>query len=169
MAAVLKPASAAAPPMTLRQVTPAMLDELLAIERAAYEFPWSRGNFVDSIAAGYLMQALFGPGGSGPMRAYFVAMPGVDEMHLLNLTVAPAWQRRGIATALLDELVLLSRSRGAVQLWLEVRASNAGARALYQRYGFRHIGVRAGYYPAAASRREDAIVMGLKVDRRALV
>ena len=158
-AAVLRPVADS--PATLHTITIGMLDEVLAIERAAYEFPWSRGNFVDSMAAGYFMQALLADA-DGEMRAYFVAMPGVEEMHLLNLTVAPAWQRRGIATALLDELVRQCRERRARQLWLEVRMSNAGARQLYQRYGFRHIGMRKAYYPAAGGQREDALVMGLK-------
>lgn len=149
-------------PATLRPLGVAMLDELVAIERTAYEFPWSRANFVDSLAAGYWSQALLGEH-DGAMRAYFVAMPGVEEMHLLNLTVAPAWQRRGIAWSLLGELVRRCRERAARQLWLEVRAGNAGARALYERYGFRHIGLRKSYYPAADG-REDALVMGLRID-----
>jgi ribosomal-protein-alanine N-acetyltransferase len=160
-AAVLRPF--ADDEATLHPLSIAMLDELLPIERAAYEFPWTRANFVDSIAAGYWSEALIGEREQA-MRAYFVAMPGIDEMHLLNLTVAPAWQRRGIASSLLDELVRRCRRRRARQLWLEVRASNVGARALYERYGFRHIGIRKGYYPAAGGRREDALVMGFNVD-----
>ena len=160
-AAVLRPRPGQT--MTLRPLTLGLLDELLAIEREAYEFPWTRGNFVDSIAAGYLGRALIGDDDRA-MRAYLVAMVGVQEMHLLNLTVAPAWQRCGIGSALLDELVQQCRERRAGQLWLEVRASNAGARALYERYGFRHIGMRRGYYPAAGGRREDALVMGYKID-----
>ena len=160
-AAVLRPPQAA--PTTLQPLTLAMLGELLAIERGAYEFPWTRGNFIDSIAAGYLAQALIGDS-DGAMRAYLIAMPGVDEMHLLNLTVAPAWQRRGIATELLDELVRRCRERAARQLWLEVRGGNGAARALYARYGFSYIGLRKAYYPAAGGQREDALVMGLKID-----
>jgi ribosomal-protein-alanine N-acetyltransferase len=159
-AAVLRPAEG---PAALHPVTIRMLDELVAIERLSYEFPWSRGNFVDSLAAGYLARALLGDH-DGAMRAYFVAMPGIDEMHLLNLTVAPAWRRRGIATTLLDRLVSDCRGRSARQLWLEVRVSNAGARALYGCYGFRHIGMRKAYYPAASGLREDALVLGLKID-----
>lgn len=159
-AAVLRPLQDAA---TLRAVTPAMLDELLAIEQLAYEFPWSRGNFIDSLAAGYLVQALVGDA-DGALRAYLVAIAGFEEMHLLNLTVAPAWQRRGIATVLLDGLVQDCRQHGARRVWLEVRGSNTVARALYERYGFRCIGLRKGYYPAADQQREDALVMGLKID-----
>ena len=132
-----------------------------AIETAAYPFPWSRGNFIDSLAAGYIARVLW----ADRQRAigYFIAMEGVDEMHLLNLTVAPPEQRRGNACRMLDELVALCRAHGARQLWLEVRESNERARALYLRYGFKHIGVRRGYYPAAAGKREDAAVMSLEV------
>jgi ribosomal-protein-alanine N-acetyltransferase len=146
----------------LRPVEIASLSELLRIEQASYEFPWSRGNFIDSLAAGYLAEALHGP--DGEMRAYCIAMWGVDEMHLLNLTVAPAWRRRGLACRLLDMLVARCRAQGARQLWLEVRTSNTRAREVYERYGFRHVGLRRGYYPAAGGKREDAQVMNLKFE-----
>jgi ribosomal-protein-alanine N-acetyltransferase len=145
-------------PMTVGE-----LDAVVAIEAAAYPFPWTRGNFIDSLAAGYLARALYGE--RRHVSGYFVAMHGVDEMHLLNLTVAPAEQSRGHGRFMLDELVQLCRERGARQLWLEVRHSNRRARALYERYGFRPVGVRRGYYPAALGRREDATVMSLLVPR----
>ena len=69
------------------------LDQVLRIERAAYSFPWTRGNFVDSLAAGYLAETLSHE--RDGLLGYYVAMAGVDEMHLLNLTVAPLHQRRG--------------------------------------------------------------------------
>ena len=95
---------------------------------------------------------------------YFIAMEGVDEMHLLNLTVAPAEQGQGHARRMLDALVAICRERHAAQLWLEVRESNSRARALYLRYGFRHVGVRRDYYPAEFGRREDATVMSLVLE-----
>jgi len=142
------------------------LDAVAAIEAAAYPFPWTRGNFIDSLAAGYPARVLLGE--RHRIVGYFVAMQGVDEMHLLNLTVAPTEQSRGHGRYLLDRLVELCRERHAHQLWLEVRQSNARARALYLRYGFRQIGVRRGYYPAAFGRREDAAVMSLEVAQDAL-
>ncbi|AKJ27613.1 ribosomal protein S18-alanine N-acetyltransferase [Caldimonas brevitalea] len=141
-------------------MTVASLREVLPVEQAAYEFPWTRGNFIDSLHAGYDAQLLMRD--DGTLIGYFVAMAGVDEMHLLNLTVTPSFQRQGHALRLLDALCDLARSeRGAHQLWLEVRVSNLRARAVYDRYGFRSVGLRRGYYPAAAGRREDAIVMSL--------
>jgi len=139
-------------------MTVAQLDAVVAIEVAAYAFPWSRGNFIDSLAAGYPARVL--RDGRRQVIGYFIAMDGVDEMHLLNITVAPAEQGRGHGRRMLDALVDLCRARQACQLWLEVRESNARARALYLRYGFKHIGVRRGYYPAHGG-REDAAVMSL--------
>jgi ribosomal-protein-alanine N-acetyltransferase len=135
------------------------LDRVLAVERAAYSFPWSRGNFVDSLAAGYLAEMLLDD--RAGLLGYYVAMAGVDEMHLLNLTVAPAQQRRGHSRTLLDALESRCRERNVATLWLEVRASNARARQVYARRGFAEVGLRRGYYPAGKSQREDAIVMSL--------
>jgi ribosomal-protein-alanine N-acetyltransferase len=145
----------------LLPMTVAELNAVAAIEAAAYDFPWTRGNFIDSLAAGYLARVLCDAGGH--VVGYFIAMKGVEEMHLLNLTVAPAEQGKGHARRMLDELVALCAGIGAHQLWLEVRESNARARQLYERYGFHHIGVRRGYYPAMHGRREDASVMALEV------
>jgi ribosomal-protein-alanine N-acetyltransferase len=151
------PPAGDSPAPALRTITFDLLDAVLAIEVEAYAFPWTRGNFIDSIAAGYVTRAL--QGADGRLIGYFVAMPGFEEMHLLNLTVAPPYQRRGHARALLGHLGALSRECGAAAIWLEVRESNAGARALYLREGFVEAGRRRGYYPAPQGQREDAILM----------
>ena len=153
-------------------MTEADLDAVRAVEVAAYPHPWSRKHFADSLAAGYAAILLLGEALPGevvhPVRAdgrvllgYLVAMPGVDEMHLLNITVAPAQQRQGWARCLLDALVLWSRAGGAQCLWLEVRLSNTVARRVYERFGFTQVGLRRGYYPAGQFQREDAVVMSL--------
>jgi ribosomal-protein-alanine N-acetyltransferase len=149
------PASAPA----LRTMRHADLDRVLAVERAAYAFPWTRGNFIDSLASGYLAQMLVHD--AAGLVGYYVAMAGVGEMHLLNLTVAPALQRRGHALTLLDALEQRCRELQLPNLWLEVRAGNARARQIYARRGFAEVGLRRGYYPAGAAGREDAIVMSL--------
>lgn len=136
------------------------IDAVVVVETRAYSFPWSRGNFVDSLEAGYLAEVLYVAPGPPELAGYFVAMPGVDELHLLNITVAPDWQGRGLGSALLDAVQALGRERALAQLWLEVRESNHRARSLYRRRGFAEVGLRRGYYPAAG-RREDAIVMSL--------
>lgn len=137
------------------------LTEVMAIERQAYPVPWTHGNFVDSLAAGYPAEVLRGP--RAALLGYWVAMPGVDELHLLNITVAPAWQGRGLAVIMLDRLVAACRQRGLTQLWLEVRVGNARARDVYRRYGFAEVGKRRAYYPVTEGPREDAVLMSLMV------
>jgi ribosomal-protein-alanine N-acetyltransferase len=159
-------------------VTAADLDAVCEVEKSAYTHPWTHKHFADSLASGYPVVMLLGEALPGeavhPRRTdgrvllgYLVAMPGVDEVHLLNITVAPAHQRQGWARFLLDALALWSRSQGAQWLWLEVRASNAPARALYESHGFRQVGMRRGYYPAGQFQREDAVVMSLNLVARA--
>jgi len=87
----------------------------------------------------------------------------VDEVHLLNITVAPAYQRQGWARVMLDALATWSRGQGAQWLWLEVRQGNARAITVYENYGFRRVGVRKNYYPADQHQREDAVVMSLRL------
>ena len=155
MSAVLSPIEAEFEPLSLQR-----LDEVLQIERAVYEFPWSRANFSDSLKSGYQMQLL---AAGGQILGYFVAMKGVDEGHLLNLTVAPEFQRQGWARIMLDGLAIWSRGAGTEWLWLEVRVSNLRAQHLYERYGFRRVGERKRYYPAALGSREDAVVMSVQL------
>ncbi len=143
-------------PARFESLSLARLDAVLAVEQQAYSHPWTRGNFTDAMASGNQIQLLLG---GEQLLGYFVAMQGVDEAHLLNLTVAPDFQRQGWARVLLDALALWARGRGAQWLWLEVRASNLRARQIYEANGFRRVGERKRYYPAAASEREDAVVM----------
>ncbi|HEY0179622.1 MAG TPA: ribosomal protein S18-alanine N-acetyltransferase [Dokdonella sp.] len=147
--------------LVLRPMTVPSLDDVLVLEHEVYPFPWTRGNFVDSLAAGYTAWTL--RLGDGALIGYCVAMIGVDEMHLLNITIAPASRRRGHARRLLAGLVQVCRERAASRLWLEVRESNVDARETYRRLGFAEVGRRRGYYPAPESRREDAIVMTLDI------
>jgi ribosomal-protein-alanine N-acetyltransferase len=136
------------------------LDAVMAAETGAYSHPWSRGNFIDSLASNYLAEVMTGD--DMGLVAYFVAMSGVDELHLLNLTVATAWQGQGYGSAMLRAVQGQAATLGLSSLWLEVRQSNSRARALYRRRGFAEVGVRKGYYPAALQ-REDAVVMTLPI------
>lgn len=143
-------------------MTPAWLETVARVEQSAYQHPWSQGNFTDALKAGYQAQLLVaGVPPDVELLGYFVAMKGVDEGHLLNITVAPAHQRQGWAHVMLDALAIWARGQGAQWLWLEVRVGNARAKAVYERYGFRHVGTRRNYYPATAAGREDALVMSL--------
>lgn len=151
----------AAVPLRLRPMGVGDIDAVLSIEQQAYSFPWSRGNFIDSLAAGYLAELLVDE--RRMTRGYHVALPGVDELHLLNLTVDPACQGQGHARRLLDALEHHARQRGLASIWLEVRSSNLRARRIYARRGFAEVGLRKGYYPAAHGTREDAVVMSLQL------
>nr|WP_169065599.1 ribosomal protein S18-alanine N-acetyltransferase [Candidatus Accumulibacter phosphatis] len=128
---------------------------MLAVEQRIYPFPWTRGNFVDSIAAGY---SVWGCRLAAELIGYFVVMLAVDEAHLLNLSVSEKWQGAGFGAHLLRHAIASARRAGATVLLLEVRPSNARALALYQHFGFQQIGVRRGYYAAEAG-REDALVL----------
>ena len=133
------------------------LAEVLAIENAIYTHPWTRGNFADSLKAGY--QCWSWRAGQ-ELIGYFIVLVAAGEAHLLNLSVATAYQRGGHGRTLLAEAVRVARARGALHIFLEVRPSNDGAKALYSRFGFRQVAVRPGYYPAYSG-REDALVLTL--------
>ncbi len=133
------------------------LETVVAIERDLYEFPWTLGNFRDSLDAGYSCWAFRSLDG---LVGYAVMMLGADEAHLLNLSIAASYQRRGFGGRLLEHLMRLARERGVRTLFLEVRPSNVAARRLYGRYGFTQIGLRKRYYPARSG-REDALVLSL--------
>lgn len=160
MNAILKPTTM--PELQFQPLTAHWLDRVLAIENAVYPHPWSRANFEDSIKTGYQMQVLTV---GGEILGYFIAMKGFEEVHLLNITVAEAFQRQGWARAMLDALAVWSRGQDAAWLWLEVRASNERALQVYKAQGFKQVNIRKDYYPKGPkpNGREDAIVMGLKL------
>ena len=136
------------------------LDVVVHIEQRTYAHPWSHTNFVDALHSGYQAQMLVS---NGTVLGYFVAMKGVDEVHLLNITVAPEHQRQGWAKLMLEAVCLWARSQRADWLWLEVRVSNERAMRVYERHGFRAVGQRKQYYPADRNQREDAVVMSLRL------
>jgi len=155
MNAVLRPAEARFEPLTAHH-----LDAVLRVEQQAYAHPWLEANFLDSLQSGYQAQVLMA---DDTLLGYFVAMKGVDEVHLLNITVAPAQQRQGWARVMLDAITLWARGQGAAWLWLEVRVGNQRALEVYQAHGYRRVGLRKSYYPAARGAREDAVVMNLRL------
>jgi [ribosomal protein S18]-alanine N-acetyltransferase len=135
-------------------------DDVLEIENLVFPYPWTKGNFADSLHSGY---AMFGLRSSldGELIAYAVVMPVVDELHLLNVAVHAAQQGQGYGRWMLDQLCDYAHDQGHTSLLLEVRVSNSAAIKLYSRYGFAEIGRRKSYYPAANGTREDAVVMRL--------
>jgi len=153
--AVLRPVEARFEPLTARH-----LDAVLRVEQQAYAHPWQHANFLDSLHAGYQAQLLMA---DDTLLGYFVAMKGVDEVHLLNITVAPAHQRQGWARVMLDAITIWARGQGAEWLWLEVRLGNQRAIEVYRAHGYRRVGLRKSYYPAGRDGREDALVMSLRL------
>lgn len=151
MSAVVRPLEDRFEPMLATD-----LDEVAAIERDVYPFPWTRGNFQDSLAAGHSSWVLRGP--RRELISYSIVMIALDEAHLLNLSVARQYQRRGHGWRTMEWMAQRARDYGARSMLLEVRPSNPAALRLYGRYGFQHIGTRREYYPGQSS-REDAIVM----------
>jgi len=155
MSAVLKTIEA-----RFEALTQEYLDAVLRVEKQSYAHPWLRSNFDDSLKSGYQAQLLMA---DATLLGYFVAMKGVDEVHLLNITVAPDYQRQGWAQVMLDALALWARGQGAEWLWLEVRAGNVRAIEVYEAHGYRRVGQRKNYYPSGHGQREDALVMSLRL------
>lgn len=155
MSAVLQPIEAHLEPLDA-----ARLDQVLPIEQRAYAHPWTRGNFMDALRSGYHARVLLA---GEQVLGYYIAMQGVDEVHLLNISVSPDFQRQGWGRIMLDALALWARGLGAQWLWLEVRVSNTRAIAIYEAHGYRRVGLRKNYYPAGHGQREDAVVMSLRL------
>ena len=155
MSAVLKAVEARFEPLAEQH-----LDAVLRVEQQAYAHPWLRANFSDSLQSGYQAQLLLA---DETLLGYFVAMKGVDEVHLLNITVEPLYQRQGWARVMLDAIAIWAKGQGALWLWLEVRAGNQRAMEVYEASGYRRVGERKSYYPAAQGQREDAVVMNLRL------
>ena len=133
------------------------IEDVIAVEQNAYPFPWTRGNFLDSLDSGYEAWVLRDE--DGLLLGYFLMMYAVEEVHLLNITVRPDRQGQGLGRKLLDQLIALARDAGMHSVLLEVRPSNNHALMVYHHLGFVQIGQRKNYYPAAGAGREDAIVM----------
>ena len=133
------------------------LADVLALEESVYPHPWSMGNFADSLNSNYEAWVLRDQ--NGDLLGYFLLMGIVDEAHLLNVAVAASMQGQGLGRVLLNQAVACARGLGMESVLLEVRPSNQRALRIYERYGFKQIGRRKGYYPAANQQREDAIVM----------
>jgi [ribosomal protein S18]-alanine N-acetyltransferase len=136
------------------------LDEVVAIENVVFPYPWTKGNFADSLNSAYAMFGLRESEQAG-LIAYYVVMSVLDELHLLNIAVRGDRQGQGYGHWLLDQLCDYAREQAHTSVLLEVRISNSAAIKLYSRYGFTEIGRRKAYYPAANNTREDAVVMRL--------
>ena len=145
------------PQLHYRRMRMADLPEVARLEKTLYEFPWSLGNFRDSLSAGYDCWTV---AHGEQVIGYAVLMVALDEAHLLNFAVAMEWQNQGVGRAFLRHVVEVARAAGAQIVYLEVRPSNHAARHLYRKMGFQQIAIRPEYYPARNG-REDALFLGL--------
>jgi ribosomal-protein-alanine N-acetyltransferase len=139
----------------MRNMTPADVGAVLAIEQIVQPYPWTRGNFTDALSGGYrcVVDEL-----AGEIVSYAVLMPVLDEAELLTIGVAAKQQRKGLGRAMLMDAMQWARENNMQRLFLEVRVSNLPAIALYRQTGFTEIGMRRGYYQNAQG-REDALAM----------
>ncbi len=135
------------------------VEDVAGIEQGAYAFPWTEGMFVDCMGAGH---ECWVARERGAVLGYAILVAGAGEAHLLNVCVRSTDRRRGHGRALVRHLIDVAIGHGAATLFLEVRASNAVARRLYETLGFRAVGVRKNYYPAANG-REDATILALSL------
>jgi ribosomal-protein-alanine N-acetyltransferase len=147
--------TAVSPRTEIRLMQPADLKAVAAVERAAYQYPWSLGIFRDCLLAGYYCLVLEV---GGTVTGYGVMSVAAGEAHLLNLCVHPNAQRLGYGRRLLNALMARAADAGAEKIFLEVRPSNHVALRLYDSVGFEQIGMRPAYYQAENG-REDAVVL----------
>jgi ribosomal-protein-alanine N-acetyltransferase len=140
--------------LTLADAEPNDLPAVTAIERSSFGDPWSERSFhalLSEPAATFRVARQ-----AGRVLGFVVLYTAADEAELANLAVAPDARRQRVGEALLREVLEIARTRGAVDVWLEVRCSNAAARALYAKHGFTEVGTRTRYYRDPV---EDAVIM----------
>jgi ribosomal-protein-alanine N-acetyltransferase len=138
------------------------LNAIEQIEKRAYPTPWSRSMFASELAKP--SSICLGAFEDERLAGYLIVSRYVDAWHVMNVAVDPDFRRRGIAITLLGELFASTHDDGRRGYTLEVRVSNAGAIALYERLGFRSSGIRRGYY---TDNREDAMIMWRDAKREA--
>ena len=145
------------PQIHFRRMRATDLAEVAHLEKELYAFPWSLGNFRDSVNAGYDCWTVTH---GDQLIGYAILMVALEEAHLLNFAVASEWHNQGVGYAFLRHMVDVARAAGCQIVYLEVRPSNLAARHLYRKAGFHQIAIRPEYYPAVGG-REDALFLGL--------
>ncbi len=147
------------PAFAYRAIRDGDIGAVATIEKDVYAFPWSPGNFRDSLLSGY---ECWGCWAENQLIGYAIIMVALEEAHLLNFAIARAWQGRGAGAKFLGFVVEESLRIGCEMLYLEVRPTNVIGRRLYERFGFKQLGLRRDYYPAVSG-REDALFLGLNI------
>lgn len=141
------------------------LESIWQIEQRAHANPWQRQHLASSLE-NHICVGVYPAGASGESPdwvGYGVLAFAADEAELLLLVLDSAWQGRGVGTVFLHQLLQFARQR-ARTLFLEVRASNLIAQAVYEKLGFNQAGIRPNYYPGVNNRREDALIYALELD-----
>lgn len=144
----------------IRDMTAADVAAALAIEQSVQPYPWTLGNFNDALQAGYVARVAVQ---NEEIQGFMVWFPLPDEAELLNIGVASAHQRQGVARALLADMLTTARSQNRQRVFLEVRVSNTPAIALYCQTGFAVVGERRNYYKNATG-SENALVMVCEIN-----
>lgn len=139
----------------IRPMHPLDVPVVVAIERAAYQFPWSEGIFRDCLRVGYICRVI---DVAGATAGYGIMSIGAGEAHILNVCIRDDYRCRGLARRVMLYLLEWARAMGMHEAFLEVRPSNTVASRLYHSLGFEQIGIRRGYYQATVG-REDASVL----------
>lgn len=151
---------AVAPEMQIRPMRAPDVAEVVGIEHASYQFPWSEGIFRDCLRVGYVCRVATE---GQVLLGYGVMSTGAGEAHILNVCVGESFRCRGLGRRLMLALIERAQAAGVREAFLEVRPSNTAAIRLYLSMGFVQLGVRRGYYQAALG-REDATVLRLTLD-----
>jgi ribosomal-protein-alanine N-acetyltransferase len=151
------------PSACLRRALASDVEALCALEAESSPHPWSEGQLRAEVLrappdAVLVLEGRAGRGGTGTrIHAYVAFRVVLDELHVLNVAVLPELRRRGLARWLLEFALGRAARAGARHVWLEARAGNAPALALYAALGFERRGLRRDYYRKPA---EDAILLG---------
>lgn len=150
------------PDVQIRPMSESDVSDVIAVERASYQFPWSEGIFRDCLRVGYVCRVVTL---ADSIIGYGVMSVGAGEAHILNLCIGEAYRCRGVGRKLLTYLIERGAAAGMSEAFLEVRPSNTAAIRLYLSMGFEQVGMRRGYYQAAGG-REDAAVLKMALRSR---
>lgn len=137
------------------------LDDVMAIERTVYDWPWSLGNYESCLSNHD--DAWVALASNGELQGYYVQMMVVDEVHLLTIAVKQQFQRQGLGKFLLGHALQQAKIKQLQVMLLELRVSNLRAMQLYQSCGFVLVGRRKNYYRVDQQQREDALIMRLEI------
>jgi len=146
----------------IRLMRPEDLDQVMVIERASFESPWTKNNFFDEFKNSDLSTQLVMEF-DNRVIAFAIVWSIMDECHLANIAVHPDCRRKGVAEIMLNKVISIARDKNCKKVMLEVRKSNEPAIQLYNKYRFEKVGVRKNYYYDGFMRQEDAVLMDLNI------